>query len=120
MRHLTTTIKLVLPNIGREFAYDYPYDLDKNREEEAFKAFYEQEAPTLFALYGYAPMDVKILVDGIEVGAYRACYQETLWHSFFCEGGASWHGRFGHFSISLISFRHREDERNNVELSKAA
>ena len=59
-------------------------------------------------------------LDGIEVGAYRACYQETLWHSFFCEGGASWHGRFGHFSISLISFRHREDERNNVELSKAA
>ena len=119
-RHLSTTVKLAFPNIGREFVYEFPYDLDRNREHEAFRAFYEQEAPVLFALYGYAPMDVKILVDGIETGAYRACYQETLWHSFFCEGGESWHGRFGHFSISLISFRYREDERSQQELLKAA
>lgn len=119
MRHLQTTVKLAFPNIGREFVYDFPYDLDRNREEEAMRKFYEQEAPLYFALYGYAPMDVKILVDGIETGAYRACYQETLWHSFFKEGGGSWFGRFSPFSTSLIMFRHREDERSN-ELLKAA
>lgn len=119
MRHLKTTIKLVLPNIGREFSYDYPYDLDKNREQEAFKAFYEQEAPTLFALYGYAPMDVEVLLEGIDVASYHACYQETLWHSFFCEGGESWHGRFGQFELSLIECRSRNDEFEKRE-TKAA
>ena len=107
-----TTIKLVFPNIGREFVYEFPYVHGINREEEAMRTFYEQEADTYFALYGYAPMDVHIELDFVEIGFYRACYQETLWHSFFREGGESWHGRFSHFSLSLIEFRYREDERN--------
>lgn len=119
-RHLSTTVKLAFPNIGREFVYEFPYDLDRNREHEAMRAFYEQEAPLYFALYGYAPMDVHIETDDVETASYRACYQETLWHSFFSEGGESWHGRFTHFTFSLIELRHREDERNNVELLKAA
>lgn len=110
-----TIVKLLFPNIGREFSYEFPYDLSRNREQEAYKAFYKQEAPTLFALYGYAPMDVSIQTDGMEVARYRSCYQETLWHSFFCEGGEPWHGRFPHFTISLIEFRYREDK-----LKKAA
>jgi len=116
-RHFTTTIRLAFPNIGREFVYMFPYDLDRNREEEAFRAFYEQEAPLYFALYGYAPMDVHIAVDGVETGSYRACYQETLWHVFFRESDDPWFKRFGPFSISLIEFRHRKEQR---ELSKAA
>ena len=119
MRHFETTVKLAFPNIGREFVYKFPYDLDRNREHEAFKAFYEQEAPLYFALYGYAPMDVHIIVDGVETGFYRACYQETLWHVFFSEGGDPWFGRFNPFSISLIELRSHNDKRNN-ELLKAA
>ena len=109
-----TTIKLVFPNICKEFVYEFPHIIGVNREEEAFRTFYEQEAGELFALYGYAPMDVVIESDNVEVGRYKACYQETLWHSFFCEGGETWHGRFGHFSISLIEYRNREDERKKV------
>ena len=107
--HLLTTILLVFPNIGLTCTYEFPYDLDRNREEEAMRAFYEQEAERWFALYGYAPMDVHIQTDGIETGAYRACYQEVLWESFFKEGGEPWHGRFNNFSLSLIERRYRED-----------
>lgn len=112
-RSLTTVI-LQFPKICKEFVYEFPYDLSRDRE---------QEADTLFALYGYAPMDVIIQADGVEVARYRSCYQETLWHSFFREGGESWHGRFPRFTLSLIEFRWREDEREyrerNVELKAA-
>ena len=114
-----TTVILSFPKIEREFVYEFPYDLSRDREHEAYRKFYEQEADTLFALYGYAPMDVIIQKDFREVACYRSCYQETLWHSFFREGGQSWHGRFQHFTLSLIEFRWREDEREyrdkNVE-----
>ena len=121
-RSLTTVI-LQFPNICKEFVYEFPYDLSRDREQEAYRTFYEQEADTLFALYGYAPMDVIIQRDFREVARYRSCYQETLWHSFFKEGGESWHGRFQQFTLSLIEFRWREDEREcrekNVELKAA-
>lgn len=108
-----TTIILSFPNIEREFVYEFPYDPERQREEEAYRTFYEQEADLYFALYGYGPMDVIIQRDSREVARYRSCYQETLWHSFFREGGESWHGRFSNFVTSLIEFRWREDERNN-------
>lgn len=118
-----TTVILSFPKIEREFVYEFPYDLSRDREHEAYRTFYEQEADTLFALYGYAPMDVIIQKDFREVARYRSCYQETLWHSFFREGGQSWHGRFQHFTLSLIEFRWREDEwdyrEKNVELKAA-
>jgi hypothetical protein len=78
------------------------------------RQFYEQEAPVLFALYGYAPMDVTVETDGEETWQVAACYQETLWHSFFREGGEPWHGRIQPFITSLISFRWREDERDGL------
>lgn len=109
MKKSTTTVRLTFPNICKEFTYEFPYDIERNREEEAYHTFYEQEAPTLFALYGYGPMDVVIMADDMEVGRYRSCYQETLWHSFFCEGGDTWHGRFSRFTLSLIEWRHHED-----------
>lgn len=31
-RHLTTTIRLAFPNIGREFVYMFPYDLARQAE----------------------------------------------------------------------------------------
>ena len=115
-----TTVALVLPNIGREFTYEYDYDLEQNRTEQAMRQWYDEQADTLFALYGYGPMDVTVRVDGEVVSSQKLCYQETLWHSFFCEGGEPWHGRFQHFTTTLYSFRYREDERDNVELKKAA
>ncbi len=118
-----TTVILSFPKIEREFTYEFPYDLSRDREQEAYQTFYVQEADRLFALYGYAPMDVIIQADFREVARYRSCYQETLWHSFFREGGESWHGRFQQFTLSLIEFRWREDEREyrekNVELKAA-
>ena len=110
------TVVLTFPNIDKKFYFYYRHRMNVDRVEQAMRTFYEQEAPTLFALYGYAPMDVEVLHDDVEVASYHACYQETLWHSFFCEGGDTWHGRFSHFTISLIEFRYREDNRNNVEL----
>lgn len=107
------TVRLYFPNICKEFVYEFPFDLSRDREQEAYRKFYEDEAPTLFALYGYAPMDVSIQTDDdVEVANYRSCYQEALWQSFFREGGESWHGRFPRFAISLIEFRYREDNRN--------
>lgn len=106
-----TTVLLVFPNINRTFTYEFPYVPGIARDEEAMRTFYEQEAPTFFALYGYGPMDVEIQLDFVQVSRYKACYQETLWHSFFREGGKTWHGRFNHFIISLIEFRYREDVR---------
>lgn len=111
MKAKITTVRLYFPNIEREFVYSFPYDLECDREQDAYRTFYEQEAPMLFALYGYAPMNVTIKRDDEEVARYHSCYQETLWHSFFREGGESWHGRFPHFTLSLIEFRWREDER---------
>lgn len=116
-KHILTTVILQFPTICKECVYEFPYDLERDREQEAYRAFYEQEAPVLFALYGYAPMDVVIKTDDVEVGRYRSCYQETLWQVFFNEGGEPWHGRFPRFTLSLIEWRHREDERKQ---SKAA
>lgn len=115
-----TTVALVLPNIGREFTYEYDYDLEQNRTEQAMRQWYDEQADTLFALYGYGPMDVTVRVDGEVVSSERLCYQETLWHSFFREGGEPWHGRFQHFTTTLYSFRYREDQRRQEEISKAA
>lgn len=108
---MTTTVVLSFPNIGKNFSYNYTYEHDRNREEEAFRTFYEQEAERLFALYGYASMDVSIQRDDREIACYHACYQETLWHSFFREGGEPWFGRFSRFTLSLIELRWREDGR---------
>ena len=109
-----TIVKLNFPRINREFTYEYEHDMEQERVEPSLRQFYEQEAPELFALYGYAPMDVSVEVDGEETWQVAACYQETLWHSFFCEGGESWHGRIDRFVTSLISFRWREDERDGL------
>lgn len=86
--------------------------MEQDRIEPSLRQFYEQEAPELFALYGYTPMDVSVAVGGEETWQVAACYQETLWNSFFREGGESWHGRIQPFITSLISLRWREDERN--------
>lgn len=104
-------VVLKFPNIEKEFSFYYPHRINVNRIEQAMRTFYEQEAPLYFALYGYGPMDVSVLLDGSEVASYKSCYQETLWHVYFCEGGDPWHGRFSHFDLSLIEFRHREDNR---------
>jgi len=114
------TVVLTFPNIDKEFSFFYPHRMDVNRVEQAMRTWYEQEADTYFALYGYGPMDVSVLLDGREVASYKACYQETLWHSFFCEGGESWHGRFSHFELSLIECRRRNEECEQRELKKAA
>ena len=106
-----TTVILQFPNIDREFAYEYPYDPKRDREEEAYREFYKQEAYTLFALYGYAPMDVTIKADGEVVGHYEACYQEYLWHVFFNELGGPWHGRFQRFTMSLMELRKHEEKK---------
>lgn len=105
-----TIVKLSFPRIEREFTYEYEHDMEQDRIEPSLRQFYEQEAPVLFALYGYTPMNVSVEVDGEETWQVAACYQETLWHSFFCEGGESWHGRIGPFVTSLISHRWRQDE----------
>lgn len=120
--YLTETVSLYFPNIDKVFYYNYRHRMNMNRVEQAMRTFYETEAPTLFALYGYAPMDVEVLLNGIDVASYHACYQETLWHSFFREGGESWHGLFGQFELSLIEFRHRNDEmeKRERETKKAA
>ena len=112
-----TKVTFHFPTINKTYRYVYPYDLERDREVEAYRTFYETEAPTLFALYGYAPMDVSIKADDDEVARYRSCYQETLWGIFFREGGEPWHGRFWHFTLSLIEHRWREDHR---ELKQAA
>ena len=114
------TVVLTFPNIDKKFSFFYPHRMDVNRVEQAMRTWYEQEADTYFALYGYGPMDVSVLLDGNEVASYKACYQETLWHSFFCEGGESWHGRFSHFELSLIECRRRNEECEQRELKKAA
>lgn len=106
----TTTIKLFFPDINREFVYTYPHSFEADRECEAMEQWYREEAPTLFALYGYGPMDVTIYSRGMQVGFYRGCYQETLFNSFFNEGGDPWHGRFWHFACSLIELRYNKDQ----------
>lgn len=109
-----TIVKLSFPRIEREFTYEYEHDMEQDRIEPSLRRFYEQEAPELFALYGYTPMDVSVETDGEETLQVAACYQETLWHSFFCEGGEPWNGRIQPFITSLISFRWREDERDGL------
>lgn len=110
-----TAVTLVFPNIEREFHYEYDYDLEQNRTEQAMRQWYDEHADELFALYGYGPMDVTVKVDDEVVSHERLCYQETLWHSFFREGGETWHGRFSHFTTTLYSFRYCEDQRTEIE-----
>lgn len=114
------TVVLSFPNIEKEFSFFYTHRINVNRVEQAMRTFYEQEAPTLFALYGYGPMDVSVLVDGSEVASYKACYQESMWHSFFSEGGDPWHGRFGYFELSLMECRSRHEEIDQRETKKVA
>lgn len=116
-----TTVKLYFPRIEREFVYEYEYDPEGERLTQALATFYEQEAPELFALYGYAPMDISVMDDGEEVWQVRACYEEYLWHVFFAEGGEPWHGRIQHFVSSLNGVRWRRDGNDEkVGLLKAA
>ena len=110
-------VRLYIRNIDKEFAYCYPHDMEQNRVEQAMRQWYDEQADLFFALYGYGPMDVSVTLDGSEVASYKACYQETLWHSFFREGGESWHGKFSRFTDTLMEWRYREDNRG---LSKAA
>ena len=114
------TVVLKFPNIEKEFSFSYPHRMNINRVEQAMRTFYEQEAPLYFALYGYGPMDVSVLLDDREVASYKACYQESMWHSFFSEGGDPWHGRFCYFELSLMECRERNDEFEQRETSKAA
>lgn len=114
------TVVLKFPNIEKEFSFFYPHRMNINRVEQAMRTFYEQEAPLYFALYGYGPMDVSVLNDGSEVASYKACYQETMWHSFFSEGGDPWHGRFCYFELSLMECRERHDELEQSETPKVA
>lgn len=113
-------VRLYFPNIDKEFVYCYPHDMEQNRVEQTMRQWYDEQADLFFALYGYGPMDVSVTLDGNEVASYKACYQETLWHSFFREGGESWHGRFSHFELSLIECRRRNEECEQRELKKAA
>lgn len=106
---ITTEVRLHFPNINRTFVYSYPHDFEQERVEQAMRQFYQEQAPILFALYGYGPMDVSVKNDGVEVTRYKSCYQETLWNSFFNEGGDTWRGRFHNFEISLISYRYNDD-----------
>lgn len=107
----STTVLLVFPNIERTFTYEFPYDPTKDRVEEACRAFYEKEAGLYFALYGYGPMDIKVLKDDRETWSICACYQESLWHVFFKESDNPWFGRFSRFATSLINYRHRYEQQ---------
>lgn len=115
-----TTVRLTFPNIDKTFEYSFDHD-DPNVDcvEKAMRLWYDQQADLYFALYPYGPMDVSVMTDGREVASMRMCYQETLWHSFFREGGESWHGRFSHFSVSLILYRSREEQRELQQLKAA-
>ena len=115
------TVRLYFPNIHKKFEYCYEHDMERDFVQDAMRQWYDQEADLYFALYGYGPMDVSVRCDDEQPHwAIKACYQETLWHSFFSEGGESWHGKFSRFTDTLMEWRYREDNRNNVELKKAA
>ena len=108
-----TEVRMYFPNIDKQFIYTYPFEWERNRVEEAMREFLDKEAPTLFALYGYGPMDISVRVDEREPHwAIKACYQERLWQVYFREGGEPWHGRFGHFTTSLMQIRFSEDKLN--------
>jgi len=103
-------VRLYFPTINKEFVYRYAHDMERDRREDAYRTFWEQEAPRLFALYGYAPMDVSFEVDGHQVAASKECYQESLWSVFFDEKQQDpWHGRMANFSISLYLYRCQQD-----------
>ncbi|MFW5563383.1 MAG: hypothetical protein ACOCNX_00650 [Prevotella sp.] len=105
-------IRLNFPNIDKDFTYEYVNaDMWTNYVEDAMQQFFENTAPILFALYGYAPMDVTIIRDGYKVGFLAMCYQETFWHVYFAEGGEPWHGRFSQFTDALIETRYRKEHQ---------
>ena len=118
--YVTETVVLYFPNIDKVFYYNYRHRMNVNRVEQAMRTWYETEADTYFALYGYGPMDVEVKVDGVDVASWKSCYQETLWHSFFKEGGESWHGRFSRFELSLMECRRRNEEIERRETKNAA
>lgn len=104
-------VRLRFPNIDKVFSYRYENaDMEHGYVERSFKAFYMDVAPVLFALYGYAPMDVEIYTAGENIFAWHSCYQETLWGAYFDEGGRAWYGRFNPFLDSLSECR-RAHER---------
>ena len=112
-------VRLYFPTIDREFVYKYDdADIDEDQVEESYRDFYEHEAPHVFALYGYAPMDVTTICNGNEVSTYKSCYQETLWGVFFNEGGKPWFGRFAPFEWTLLGYRHRSEEHEATRYPK--
>ena len=117
-------MRLVLPTRGREYTYTFPYDLNRNREEQAMRMFYEQECPTLFALSGYyCPLDVHVYADEQEVAVSRLCYCEGMWSIFFQqdERNDPWHKRYSHFSIFIntknISIRLNSSKAFDIKIS---
>ena len=110
-------VQLSFPNIDKVFPYTYASDMERSHAREAMREWYEEYADKLFALYPYGPMNVSVSVDGHETWFVKACYQETLWHAFFREGGDPWCGRFPQFVTALMQFRSREERR---EQPKAA
>ena len=112
-------VHLNFPTIDRTFVYHYneKHDLNENIVESSYRDFYEHEAPTLFALYGYAPMDVVVKSAERELFNWKSCYHETLWEVFFDEGGEPWRGDFSRFDTALMGYRYIMDKKNN---SKAA
>lgn len=108
----TTEVRLYFPNINKDFVYRYPFEWEHDRLQEAMQQWYEQESEKLFALYGYSPMNVSVRVDGELISDMNLCYQEYLYQCFFHEGGEPWHGRFGHFTTSLMEVRwsHEREE----------
>ena len=104
------TVRLYFPNIHKKFEYCYEHVMGRDYVQEAMRQWYDQEAGLLFALYGYGPMDVSVRCDNEQPHwAIKACYQETLFSSFFREGGVSWHGRFSRFTDTLMELRYRDD-----------
>lgn len=105
---------LTFPTIDKQVVYGFSSTMptngvDRDVTQLAMREFFEHYALLWFALYGYAPMNVSVTIDGKDVASYAACYQETLWHEFFAEGGRPWFGRFQCFVFSLIEHRNRMD-----------
>lgn len=108
----TVEVRLYFPNTLRAFLYSYDVaNMEDDYVHSAMWTFDSEQADTVFGLYGYAPMDVSVIVNGETVSSFKACYQKTLWHVFFREHGGPWHGRFQHFLLSLIEHRYRMEHK---------
>lgn len=108
----TVEVRLYFPNTLRDFHYTYDVaNMEDDYVHSAMWQFDSEQADTVFGLYGYAPMDVSVIVNGEEVSTFKLCYQETLWHVFFREHGGPWHGRFQYFLLTLIERRYAEEHK---------